>query len=185
MTSLDLERALAELPEDFRSVLLLADLEGLALHEIGQIMDIPIGTVKSRLFRARRMVRRRLADYRTGMSPSMNCHQVRDLFEEHRRRELAPDLARAVAAHLEDCPACRGHFARDDALVALIRPLPRAPAPPGLATPGPVAGRATPANRGLAGTPVGGGRARPRCSSRPCSAPGSARPGVPKTSWTR
>jgi RNA polymerase sigma-70 factor (ECF subfamily) len=66
VTTLDLERALAELPEDFRSVLLLADLEGLALHEIGQIMDIPIGTVKSRLFRARRMVRRRLADYRTG-----------------------------------------------------------------------------------------------------------------------
>jgi len=66
VTTLDLERALGELPEDFRSVLLLADLEGLALLEIGQIMDIPIGTVKSRLFRARRMVRRRLADYRTG-----------------------------------------------------------------------------------------------------------------------
>jgi RNA polymerase sigma-70 factor, ECF subfamily len=65
VTVLDLERALAELPEDFRSVLLLADLEGLALQEIGQIMDVPIGTVKSRLFRARRMVRRRLGDYRT------------------------------------------------------------------------------------------------------------------------
>jgi RNA polymerase sigma-70 factor, ECF subfamily len=65
VTTLDLERALAELPEDFRVVLLLADLEGLALHEIGQIMDVPIGTVKSRLFRARRMVRRRLADYRS------------------------------------------------------------------------------------------------------------------------
>ena len=66
VTTLDLERALGELPEDFRSVLLLADLEGLALLEIGQIMDIPIGTVKSRLFRARRMVRRRLGDYRIG-----------------------------------------------------------------------------------------------------------------------
>jgi RNA polymerase sigma-70 factor (ECF subfamily) len=64
VTMLDLERALAELPEEFRSVLLLADLEGLALQEIGQIMDTPIGTVKSRLFRARRMVRRRLGDYR-------------------------------------------------------------------------------------------------------------------------
>lgn len=66
VTVLDLERALAELPEEFRSVLLLADLEGLALQEIAQIMDIPVGTVKSRLFRARRMVRRRLADYRRG-----------------------------------------------------------------------------------------------------------------------
>ena len=64
-TALDLERALGELPEEFRSVLLLADLEGFALGEIAEIMDTPVGTVKSRLFRARRLVRRRLADYRT------------------------------------------------------------------------------------------------------------------------
>lgn len=64
-TVLDLERALAELPEEFRTVLLLADLEGFALGEIGQIMDTPIGTVKSRLFRARRLLRRRLTDYRS------------------------------------------------------------------------------------------------------------------------
>src|SRR5262249_19610122 len=65
-TALDLERAVGELPEEFRSVLLLTDLEGFALGEIAQIMDIPVGTVKSRLFRARRLLRRRLADYRTG-----------------------------------------------------------------------------------------------------------------------
>jgi RNA polymerase sigma-70 factor (ECF subfamily) len=62
-TLVDLERAIQDLPEDFRSVLLLADLEGFALGEIGDIMDIPVGTVKSRLFRARRLLRRRLADY--------------------------------------------------------------------------------------------------------------------------
>jgi RNA polymerase sigma-70 factor (ECF subfamily) len=63
-TLVDLERAIQELPEEFRSVLLLADLEGFPLGEIGDIMDIPVGTVKSRLFRARRLLRRRLADYR-------------------------------------------------------------------------------------------------------------------------
>jgi RNA polymerase sigma-70 factor (ECF subfamily) len=63
-TTLDLERALGELSEEFRSVLLLADLEGFALDEIAEIMDTPVGTVKSRLFRGRRLVRRRLADYR-------------------------------------------------------------------------------------------------------------------------
>lgn len=62
----DLGRALAELSEEFRSVLLLADLEGFALGEIAEIMDTPVGTVKSRLFRARRLLRRRLADYRSG-----------------------------------------------------------------------------------------------------------------------
>ena len=63
-TVLDLERALADLPEEFRTVLLLADLEGFGLDEIAEVMGTPVGTVKSRLFRARRLVRRRLADYR-------------------------------------------------------------------------------------------------------------------------
>lgn len=65
-TVLDIERALGDLSEEFRSVLLLADLEGFALEEIAQIMDTPVGTVKSRLFRARRLLRRRLRDYRSG-----------------------------------------------------------------------------------------------------------------------
>ncbi|HEV8673373.1 MAG TPA: sigma-70 family RNA polymerase sigma factor [Methylomirabilota bacterium] len=65
-TAVDLERAIRELPEEFRSVLLFADLEGFTLVEIAQIMDTPVGTVKSRLFRARRLVRRRLIDYRPG-----------------------------------------------------------------------------------------------------------------------
>ncbi len=66
VTTVDLERALAELSEEFRSVLLLADLEGFTLVDIAQIMDTPVGTVKSRLFRARRLMRRRLSDYRAG-----------------------------------------------------------------------------------------------------------------------
>jgi anti-sigma factor RsiW len=77
----------------------------------------------------------------------MNCHQARELFEEHRRRELAPDDARAVAAHLETCPACRVIWTRDEAVVALIRALPRAAAPAGLA--GQVRGLGVP-RRGLA-----------------------------------
>ena len=64
----------------------------------------------------------------------MHCQQARDLFEEYRRGELAPDLAGAVAAHLETCPACRAIWARDEAVVTLIRALPRPPAPAGLAS---------------------------------------------------
>jgi RNA polymerase sigma-70 factor, ECF subfamily len=63
-TAVDLERAIAALSEEFRSVLLLADLEGFSLGDIAEIMDTPVGTVKSRLFRARRLVRRRLREYR-------------------------------------------------------------------------------------------------------------------------
>ena len=59
----DLERALARLPEEFRTVLLLAEVEGLPLEEIAQVMTCPVGTVKSRIFRAKERLRGMLRDY--------------------------------------------------------------------------------------------------------------------------
>jgi RNA polymerase sigma-70 factor (ECF subfamily) len=50
---IDVERALQEVPEDFRSVLILADIHDLAYDEIATILEIPTGTVKSRLHRGR------------------------------------------------------------------------------------------------------------------------------------
>lgn len=47
------ERAIARLPEEFRSVLVLVCLDGLAYREAAEVLDIPIGTVMSRLARAR------------------------------------------------------------------------------------------------------------------------------------
>lgn len=55
--------ALAALPEDFRMVVYYADVEGFAYQEIADIMGTPIGTVMSRLHRARRMLREALAEY--------------------------------------------------------------------------------------------------------------------------
>ena len=56
----DVEQALAQLPEAFRFTLLLADVEELTYQEIAAAMDCPIGTVMSRLNRARRMMARLL-----------------------------------------------------------------------------------------------------------------------------
>jgi RNA polymerase sigma-70 factor, ECF subfamily len=50
---IDVARALLEVPEDFRAVLVLADVHDLAYEEIAAILDIPTGTVKSRLHRGR------------------------------------------------------------------------------------------------------------------------------------
>jgi RNA polymerase sigma-70 factor, ECF subfamily len=61
----DLERAMRRLPEDFRTVLLLAEVEGLPLEDVARIMACPIGTVKSRIFRAKERLRTLLKDYET------------------------------------------------------------------------------------------------------------------------
>lgn len=60
---MDLERALGRIPEEFRTPLLLAEVEGLSLEEVARIMDCPVGTVKSRIFRAKERLRALLKDY--------------------------------------------------------------------------------------------------------------------------
>jgi RNA polymerase sigma-70 factor (ECF subfamily) len=54
---------LNRLPEEYLTVVLLADLEDLSMGEIARIMDCPVGTVKSRLFRARAILKELLRDY--------------------------------------------------------------------------------------------------------------------------
>ncbi len=56
----DVQRALEELPEVFRMAVLLADVEGFSYKEIAEILDIPIGTVMSRLHRGRKALQRAL-----------------------------------------------------------------------------------------------------------------------------
>jgi len=47
------ERAIASLPEDLRTAIILRELEGMSYEEIAQTMECPVGTVRSRIFRAR------------------------------------------------------------------------------------------------------------------------------------
>ncbi len=55
--------ALGELPEDLRTALTLCEIEGLSYEDIAQVLDCPIGTVRSRIFRARRAVDQKLRPY--------------------------------------------------------------------------------------------------------------------------
>jgi RNA polymerase sigma-70 factor (ECF subfamily) len=61
--SVDLRAALQQLPEDYRAVVLLADVEDFTMAEVADIMGCPVGTVKSRLFRARAILQELLRDY--------------------------------------------------------------------------------------------------------------------------
>ncbi len=55
--------AINSLPIEFRTVILLCDIEGFTYQEIAAIIDVPIGTVRSRLFRARNLLKEKLTDY--------------------------------------------------------------------------------------------------------------------------
>ncbi|WP_420387938.1 sigma-70 family RNA polymerase sigma factor [Roseivirga sp.] len=59
----EISGALNGIPVDFRTVIILSDLEGFTYEEMSKILDIPIGTVRSRLHRARNMMKDKLASY--------------------------------------------------------------------------------------------------------------------------
>jgi RNA polymerase sigma-70 factor (ECF subfamily) len=59
----EVTNAINSLPIDFRTVVLLCDVEGFTYEEISKIIDVPIGTVRSRLFRARNMLKEKLSEY--------------------------------------------------------------------------------------------------------------------------
>ena len=59
--------AIDALPEEYRTAVVLSDVEGFSYQEIGDLMEIPVGTVKSRLFRGRRQLQKVLYDYAAEM----------------------------------------------------------------------------------------------------------------------
>ena len=77
-----LNQALDELPTDFREVLVLLELEGLSYKEIAEVLGIPIGTVMSRLARAR--------------------HRLRESLSRHLGNEKAPGAKSTNRVHLRD-----------------------------------------------------------------------------------
>jgi RNA polymerase sigma-70 factor (ECF subfamily) len=62
----DVLRAIDQLPIDFRLVVILADLQEFSYKEIAEILECPVGTVMSRLFRGRKLLQKTLRDYALG-----------------------------------------------------------------------------------------------------------------------
>ena len=59
----ELSEALDNIPEDFRTVVLLCDVEDFTYEEIANMLDVPIGTIRSRLHRGRNLLKAELMDY--------------------------------------------------------------------------------------------------------------------------
>ena len=70
----DLARALSELPDDFRAAVVLSDFEGHALETVAEMLEVPVGTVKSRVFRGRRLLAQKLGNLSVGSKPQRDEH---------------------------------------------------------------------------------------------------------------
>jgi RNA polymerase sigma-70 factor (ECF subfamily) len=81
-----IDAALESVPEDYRTAVILADLEGLAYKEIAEIMDCPIGTVMSRIYRGRRLLAKLLRDHAVELGllePGAPLPRAQDRAEDH------------------------------------------------------------------------------------------------------
>ncbi len=74
----EVANALNSLPVDFRTVIILCDIEGFTYEEMAKILDIPIGTVRSRLHRARNLLKEKLKSYASSMGYKIAEVEVED-----------------------------------------------------------------------------------------------------------
>ncbi len=84
----ELERAIDELPDDFRMVVMLTDLQGFSYKEVAEILGCPIGTVMSRLHRARRMLQRELIDFAVDAGLTTPKGEKPTNIEEFRKKKV-------------------------------------------------------------------------------------------------
>jgi len=101
-----LERAIAALEPSYREVLLLRDVEGLTAKEVGEVLNLSVAAVKSRLHRARSSVRRDLAGALD--EPGDTCPDVVDLFSRHLEGDISADLCAEMEQHIDKCGRCHG-----------------------------------------------------------------------------
>ncbi|MFC0582552.1 sigma-70 family RNA polymerase sigma factor [Micrococcoides hystricis] len=73
----DIKDALAQIPEEFRLAVYFSDVEGFSYKEVAQILDVPIGTVMSRLHRGRKQLRELLADYAAGRGINVEAQRAK------------------------------------------------------------------------------------------------------------
>ena len=134
LTDDEVKQALEDLPENFRLPVLLADVEGFAYKEIAEMLDIPIGTVMSRLHRGRKAMQKSLYDFahdvgwparppdaRRAMEPTMgDCNETLRELESFLDGELTPAALDDIRSHLGDCPNCLEAFDFHAELKAVI-----------------------------------------------------------------
>ncbi len=126
-----LSSAIMALDPTYREVLLLRDAEGLSAAEVAKILDIGVPAVKSRLHRARRMVRDVVAPA-LGIGdeePSARCPDILATYSAYLDKEIDADTCRAMQEHVASCERCRNVCDSLKETLALCRTLPTVEVP--------------------------------------------------------
>lgn len=129
-----LNQAIAALPNHFREVFLLRDVEGLSTEDTAKVLGLRVATVKTRLHRARLAIRNALApllDTTHAATPRPpGCPDVALLLSRHLEGDLSPRVCERMERHLDRCDYCRGSCETLRQLLALckVQPVARVPA---------------------------------------------------------
>jgi RNA polymerase sigma-70 factor, ECF subfamily len=99
-----IEDELRAIPDEQREVLILRDVEGLTANEVSEVVGVSTDAVKSRLHRARAMLRARLQPRTTAPSPA--CPDILLAWSQRHEGELHAGDCRLLEAHVNQCPSC-------------------------------------------------------------------------------
>lgn len=105
-----LSRALDALPNAYREVILLRDVEGLSAPEAAEVLALSVDALKSRLHRAREALREALRPLleTTVIAPHATCPDVTALWSKKMDGDLSHEDCAAMEQHLAQCAACNG-----------------------------------------------------------------------------
>ncbi len=121
----EVREAIEQLPYEFRITVILADIEGFKYQEIADILDCPIGTVRSRLSRGRRLLEKHLWDYAKNSSffrdkCNNSCSEAVENLVEQAVQEVEENVSGLVKEQMKQCKVCCDRFEFEQRLTAMI-----------------------------------------------------------------
>ena len=122
----DVKRAIDSLPIEYKEAILLSDVEELSYNDIAEITNVPIGTVKSRLNRGRKLLQKSLWEYAKDRGfikrgEMMVCVEAIKHLYEFMDKEIDKSQYPIIKEHLDNCFECRQRYEFEKGVRSLVK----------------------------------------------------------------